>query len=144
VLIENQLRELPIGDRNVLELLAGMAGTGPTEDQLDGYFAGQRLNAVNITRDGMVVTAGRYNQGTFATTYTSADLVKEVRVTTASVDAEATRGSGQVQMVTRSGTNQFRGSAVWTNRNSALEAANWFNNFNGVDADWQNRNHRAP
>ena len=55
---------------------------------------------------------GRYDFGAFSTTYVSPDLVEEVRVITAPVDAEAGRGSGQVQMVTRSGTNQFRGSAL--------------------------------
>ena len=45
-----------------------------------------------------------------------------------------------MQMVTRSGTNQFRGSAFWNNRNSALSASNWFNNFNGVKKDFENRN----
>src|SRR5262249_15965012 len=63
-----------------------------------------------------------------------------VRVITAPVDAEAGRGSGQVQMVTRSGTNQYRGSLFWTNRNSALDASNWFNNFNGVAKNYENRN----
>src|SRR6266436_3836404 len=43
-------------------------------------------------------------------------------------------------MVTRSGTNAFRGSAFWTNRNSALDASKWFNNFNGVPKDYENRN----
>ena len=140
VLPEMQVRELPTGDRNVLELLRGIGGAGPTDGEIDGYFAGGRVSAVNVTRDGFVVSAGRYNQGTFATTYTSSDLVEEVRVTTGTVDAESGRGSGQVQMVTRSGTNEFRGSVFWYNRNSALDAANWFNNFNGVEADWENRN----
>src|SRR4030095_12677203 len=81
-----------------------------------------------------------YSFGAFSTTYTSPDLVEEVRVITAPVDAEASRGSGQVQMVTRSGTNQFRGSAFWTNLNSALTANNWFNNFNGADKSYENRN----
>ena len=66
----------------------------------------------NTTRDGFVVSDGRYNHGAYSATYISPDLVEEVRVITAPVDAEAGRGSGQVQMVTRSGTNQFRGSAV--------------------------------
>src|SRR5437667_263921 len=68
------------------------------------------------------------------------DLVEEVRVITAPVDAEMGRGNGQVQMSTRSGTNQYRGSVFWNNRNSALDASNWFNNFNGVQKDYENRN----
>ena len=66
--------------------------------------------------------------------------MEEVRVITAPVDAEAGRGSGQVQMSTRSGTNQFRGAVFWTNQNSALDANTWFNNFNGAEKTWENRN----
>jgi hypothetical protein len=140
VMPDNQVRDLPLGNRNVLELLAGMAGTGATEGDIEGNFAGSRLSAVNVTRDGMTIATGRYLQGTLAATYMSPDLVEEVRVMVAPVGGEGSRGSGQVQMVTRSGTNQYRGSAFWNNRNSALEAANWFNNFNRAEADWENRN----
>ena len=105
-----------------------------------GYFAGGRLSSVNTTRDGFVVSDGRYDHGAFSATYVSPDLVEEVRVITAPVDAEAGRGAGQVQMSTRAGTNEFRGSVFWTNRNSALDASNWFNNFNGVEKDYENRN----
>ena len=140
VMQDAQVRDLPLGDRNVLELLAGMAGTGPTESDIEGNFAGNRLSAVNVTRDGMTVSTGRYLQGTLAVTYMSSDLVEEVKVTVAPVGGEGTRGSGQVQLVTRSGSNQYRGSVFWNNRNSALDAANWFNNFNRAEADWENRN----
>jgi hypothetical protein len=140
VLPEAKVRDLPLGSRNVLDLIGTTVGTGPTDSDVDGNFAGGRVTAVNVTRDGFVVSNGRYAQGTFAATYVSPDLVEEVRVVTATVDAEAGRGSGQVQMATRSGTNQFRGSLFWTNQNSALDATNWFNNFNNAQADWENRN----
>jgi len=140
VLPEYKVRDLPLGGRNVMDLLGTTGGTGPTEDNFDGFFAGGRLNAVNVTRDGFNVTDGRYNYGALTSTYTSPDLVEEVRIITAPVDAEIGRGSGQVQMVTRSGTNAFRGSAFWTNRNSALDASKWFNNFNSVPKDYENRN----
>src|SRR5436190_16995116 len=150
VLPEYKVRDLPLGARNVLDLIltsSGVSNAANTAGQAYGAFegdtgvlAGGRLSAVNTTRDGFVVTDGRYLDGAFSVTYTSSDLVEEVRVITAPVDAEAGRGSGQVQMVTRSGTNQFRGSAFWANHNSALDAANWFNNFNGVAKDYKNRN----
>src|SRR2546425_656529 len=140
VLPEYKVRDLPLGGRNVMGLLGTTNGAGPTEDNFEGNFAGGRLNAVNVTRDGFNVTDGRYNYGALTSTYTSPDLVEEIRIITAPVDAEYGRGSGQVQMVTRSGTNQFRGSAFWTNRNSALDASKWFNNFNGVPKDYENRN----
>jgi carboxypeptidase family protein len=140
VLPDYKVRDLPLGGRNVMGLLGTTNGTGPTEDNFEGNFAGGRLNAVNVTRDGFNVTDGRYNYGALTSTYTSPDLVEEIRIITAPVDAEFGRGSGQVQMVTRSGTNQFRGSAFWTNRNSALDASKWFNNFNSVPKDYENRN----
>src|SRR2546422_3136497 len=150
VLPDHQVRDLPLGGRNVMDLLRTTGGvsnsiSGTTSNDGatagdSGYFAGGRLSAVNTTRDGFVVSDGRYNHGAFSITYTSPDLVEEVRVITAPVDAEVGRGSGQVQMVTRSGTNQLRGSAFWYNRNSALDASNWFNNFNGVPKDYENRN----
>src|SRR5438034_1911618 len=150
VLAENQVRDLPLGGRNVMDLLrttGGVSNAISGTTSIDGatagdtgYFAGGRLSAVNTTRDGFVVSDGRYNHGAFSITYTSPDLVEEVRVITAPVDAEVGRGSGQVQMVTRSGTNQLRGSAFWYNRNSALDASTWFNNFNGFPKDYENRN----
>ncbi len=150
VLPEYRVRDLPLGGRNVMDLVTSMAGvsnavsgegtnTGSSAGDV-GFFAGGRLSAVNTTRDGFVVSDGRYLHGAFSSTYVSPDLVEEVRIITAPVDAEMGRGSGQVQMVTRSGTNQFRGSLFWNNRNSALDASNWFNNFNGVPKDYENRN----
>ncbi len=150
VLPEYKVRDLPLGGRNVMDLVTTSAGVSNAMNTAGsglggfegdtGIFAGGRFSAVNTTRDGFVVTDGRYLDGAFSVTYTSSDLVEEVRVITAPVDAEAGRGSGQVQMVTRSGSNQFRGSLFWNNKNSALYASNWFNNFNGVQKDWENRN----
>ncbi len=140
VLPDTQVRDLPLGMNNVMDLLVTTPGAGPAGANVEGYFAGNRLSAVNTTRDGFVVSDGRYDFGAFSATFVSPDLVEEVRVITAPVDAEASRGSGQVQMVTRSGTNDFRGSVFWTNRNSALDASQWFNNFNGVKKNWENEN----
>src|SRR5438552_14109144 len=60
VLPEYKVRDLPLGGRNVMALLGTTVGTGPTEDNFQGNFAGGRLNAVNVTRDGFNVTDGRY------------------------------------------------------------------------------------
>ncbi len=133
---EYKVRDLPLLTRNVIDLVGATAGT------VGSNFAGGRPGQVNTTRDGIVVSDGRYLEanGAFSTTYTSPDLVEEVRIIVAPADAEAGRGSGQVQMATRSGTNQFRGAVFWMNSNSALGANTWFNNFNGVGKDYQNRN----
>ena len=146
VLPQAQLQDLPLGSRNIQNLLLTMAGTGPQSldvgqnGEIDGNFAGGRTSAVNVTRDGFVNSDGRYTHGEFSQTYTSPDLVEEVKVVTAGVDAENGRGAGQVQMVTRSGSNRFNGAVFWTNRNSKLDANNFFNNLNGVKPDFENRN----
>src|SRR5262245_58912631 len=69
VLPEYKVRDLPLGGRNVMDLLATTGGAGPTEDNFDGNFAGGRLSAVNVTRDGFNVTDGRYNYGALTSTY---------------------------------------------------------------------------
>src|SRR6516225_7524052 len=149
VLPQTQLQDLPLGSRNIQNLLLTMAGTGPqsldigSSGEIDGNFAGGRTSAVNVTRDGFVNSDGRYTHGEFSQTYTSPDLVEEVKVVTAGVDAENGRGAGQVQMVTRSGGNRFTGSAVWTNRNSKLDANSFFNNLQGVSPNFENRNQFA-
>src|SRR5262249_7351316 len=64
----------------------------------------------------------------------SVDRIEEFRVITSPADAEYGRGSGQVQAVTRSGTNSFRGSLFEEHRNTVLTANSWFNNRLGTNA----------
>src|SRR5882762_6612013 len=140
ILPEYKVRDLPLSSRDVFGLVGATAGVQGSGDQMIGNFAGGRLSAANTTRDGINVSAGRFEDGAWSLTYTSPDLVEEVKVVVAPVDAQTSRGSGQVSMVTRSGTNQIRGSVFWANHNSALDANNWFNNFNGVPKNYDNRN----
>src|SRR5206468_10054459 len=134
VMPEYKLRDLPLSTRNALDLVMTTAGTQ------GGSFAGARTVGVNTVRDGVPVSDGRYDVGVSASTYVSPDLVEEVRIIVAPADAEMGRGSGQVQMATRSGTNQFRGSVFLSNRNSALSANSWGNNFKGAQKDYRNGN----
>jgi hypothetical protein len=140
ILPEYKVRDLPLAVRDVFGLVGATAGVQGSGDQMIGNFAGGRLSAANTVRDGLNVSAGRFEDGAWSITYTSPDLVEEVKVVVAPVDAQTARGSGQVSMVTRSGTNQFHGSAFWANHNSALDASSWFNNLNGVAKNYDNRN----
>jgi len=146
VLADSKIKELPLIDRNVLGLVTTqpgvqMGGMAGGDLAAPAIFAGTRGTNVNTSRDGVSVNDTRHNDsGGFAVTYTSPDLVEEVRVIVAAADAELGRGGGQVQMATRAGTNQFHGSVFYNNRNSALDASNWFNNFNAVPKNYYNRN----
>src|SRR5215475_12006584 len=134
VLPEYKVRDLPLASRNILDLVGTASGTQGSN------FAGGRLTQLNTTRDGIPVSDGRYDTGAATTTYVSPDLVDEIRVIVAPADAEMGRGSGQIQMSTRSGTNEFRGSVFWVNRNSKLNANSWNNNFQGAGKDYYNGN----
>jgi hypothetical protein len=134
VLPEYKIRDLPLASRNILDLTTTSAGTQGSN------FAGGRLTLLNTTRDGIPVSDGRYDTGAATTTFVSPDLVDEVRVIVAPADAELGRGSGQIQMSTRSGTNQLHGSIFWVNRNSVLNSNSWNNNFQGAGKDYYNGN----
>jgi hypothetical protein len=140
ILPDYKVRDLPSLTGNVLNLVQNLPGVQRDSTGEFGYMAGGRLGTVNATRDGVNVNDGRYENGAWSVVYSPPDLVEEVKVVVAPVDAETSRGAGQVSMVTRSGTNQFRGSAFWTNHNSALDANDWFNNKNGVGNSYDNRN----
>lgn len=138
VLPEYKVRDLPLVNRDVLALIGTTAGVRGTGGGLS--FAGSPGGMVNTTRDGISVQQGRYNNGAYSATFVSPDLVEEVRVIVTPADAETGRGSGQVQMQTRSGTNNFRGSVFLANRNSVWDANTFSNNYNGVKPNYLNRN----
>jgi hypothetical protein len=139
---------LPVSTRNVLDLVTltpgviGVQGTFTAAGQTVPVFAGTATGNVNTTRDGMVTNDGRYNNsnGAYSGIFTSPDMVEEVRVSTNSIDPALGRGSAQVQMLTRSGGNEFHGAVFYTNANSALTAKTYFQNLQGQPRDYYNRN----
>ena len=136
VLTEEKVRDLPLVTNNVLDLMKTMPGVRGGIYSSTTTFAGISASAVNTTRDGLSVQEGRYAYGVGSTTLINPDMVGELRVILAPVDAETGRGNGQVQITTRSGTNQYHGSAVWNLRNSALDANTWTNNRRVVRGEW--------
>lgn len=128
VLSEQRVREMPIVGNDVLSLINIMPGV------VGENFAGLPATSINTVRDGLSVSDGRFSSaGVFGTTVINPDLVGEIRLILAPVDAEVGRGNGQVQIQTRSGTNRFTGALVWNVRNSGLNPNTWGNN-NDIDA----------
>ena len=134
VLSEFMLTRLPLVGNNALKLVQVLPGVASADDQAPSIspfgFAGLQEAMINSTRDGAIVSDGRYAFGAYATTQIHPDLISEIRLIVSPVDAELGRGNGQIQIRTRSGTNRFTGSAVWSIRNSALNANTWSNNSN--------------
>ena len=80
-----EVTSLPLGSRNVLDLVATTAGA------VGNNFAGQRDIGVTTTRDGLVVGNQRTNSGADTATFSSPDLVEEVQVLVASIVTRRTR-----------------------------------------------------
>ena len=139
-LTEQKVHDLPLVGNNVLNLLStlsgveGLVGTNGAFGQNNAFgregttLAGVNANNIPTIRDGVIVSDTRYPTGINAATVMNPDLVGEVRLILAPVDAELGRGNGTIQITTRSGTNKYTGSAVWTIRNSALNPNSWANN----------------
>src|SRR5262245_47501689 len=140
VLHANQIVDLPLVGRNVIDLATGMPGVignGTASTAFGGVNANASGN-VGMSMDVVTMNTQRYTQGLTTSFFINPDLVDEMRVVVAPVDVEG-RGAAQIQMRSRSGTNQFRGSATWNIRNSALNANTWDNNRLGVSPIWFNR-----
>ncbi|HEU0109043.1 MAG TPA: TonB-dependent receptor, partial [Vicinamibacteria bacterium] len=87
---------------------------------------GQRPNSNNVTIDGITNIDTGDNGGNMATT--NIDAVAEFKILTNAYQAEYGRATGgQVQVVTKSGTQAFHGSGYWYGRRSDWNANSWTN-----------------
>ena len=141
VLSQEKVQDLPMVGNNVLDLITVMAGVEnviPTNPPSAGNafgrenttFAGVRADNVMIVRDGINMNDNRSPNGIYSIQTINPDLVGEIRLILAPVDVELGRGNGSIQYTTRSGTNRYTGSAVWSFRNTALDPNTWSNNRN--------------
>jgi len=141
--------ELPLNGRTFQSLIALASGVVGTPG--DGQFSvnGQRDDANYFTVDGVGANVGlsafRSLQETAGGTVpglnvlgttsnlVSVDAMQEFRLQTSTYSAEFGRTpGGQVQIVTRSGTNKFHGGLFDYFRNDALDANDWFANAQGL------------
>jgi hypothetical protein len=136
VLPERTVQDLPIVGvmgNDAMSLVRTLPGLNLANNVItnadDSKLAGITASNVVVQRDGVDASAaGRWAAGLQPATIVNPDLVGEIRMVLAPVDAEIGRGNSQVQIQTRSGTNRFRGVAVWNIRNSALDPNTWANN----------------
>ena len=137
-----QIAQLPSLNRNVYDFV-GTAGNvssgdrmGSASDQTTGtrgvgyVINGQRSSGSEILLDGAE------NVDLFTATVgqaVSPDVVQEYRIVTNNFEAQYGRASGGVvNVITKSGTNSFHGSAWEFNRTSAYTANTFDNDSNGV------------
>jgi outer membrane receptor protein involved in Fe transport len=121
----SQVQDLPLNGRNWLDLVALVPGARGNPGTVRAGFSGGDMAKYQV--DGVDVSGtccGGSNQGY------SQETIQEFEVITNRYDAEYGRAAGVViNAVTKSGTNQFRGSGFSFIRDSDLgDAPNFFTN----------------
>ena len=133
VIDTEQISELPNNGRDwaSFTLLAPFAQDDGGGDQRTIRFAGRARDDNNFSFDG-VDAGGIQEQAQKSQTrlQISQDAIEEYRVNSALYDAEyGTQAGGQVDVVTKSGTNDWHGTVFGYFRNSVFDARN-FNDYN--------------
>jgi hypothetical protein len=125
-----QIRELPLDTRNPLALVGlvpgmrfeGMStGAGMRISYVQGD--GLRDNKTNFQLDGVNTNDG---SGEGGTAVPNVDAIEEFNVQTLNAGAEAGRDPTQVLVVTKSGTNEYHGTAFEFVQNDMFNAYNAF------------------
>jgi len=136
------VEELPLNGRNILNLISlapGVVPQGSSEGSLTGknvfaagnyQIGGGTANQSATYYDGVPVND---TYGNIVALTPSADAVSEFRIQTNNNTAEYGRYTGGVMnMASRSGANEFHGSAYEYFRNKVLNATNFFANKTGA------------
>lgn len=139
------LQELPLNGRNIYNVLAlepGVSGRGlaatfgsggggtnndsfAAENQPEMYASGQRVESNSYLLDGMSVNS--LARGGVTNLTPTPDSIAEVRVVGNNFSAVNGRSSGgQVEMITKSGTNEIHGGATEYFQNNTLADRNEF------------------
>ncbi|MCX6610038.1 MAG: carboxypeptidase regulatory-like domain-containing protein, partial [Acidobacteria bacterium] len=132
------VRDLPINGRNFLDFTILTPGVVKDPRTGDLAFAGQRGPSNSLLVDGMDANCNFWGQSVgragFRNPYSfSQDSVQEFQVNTNAYAAEFGRATGGVvNVLTKSGTNQFHGTGFWFFRDRAMNANTFFNNRAGI------------
>jgi Carboxypeptidase regulatory-like domain len=136
-----QVSNLELNGRDFLGLALLVPGASPG-DSMDLSVAAHGTSSIQISFNG---GRARYNnveidgnsnwdEGGFnqMDTYPSIDSIAEFRVTTSNYGADSGKlGSASIEVVTKSGTKDFHGTAYEFVRNNVFDANDWFLNRAG-------------
>jgi Carboxypeptidase regulatory-like domain len=93
-------------------------------------YNGLPVNSLDITQDGAHVSDPGCNCDTPVNP--NSDFVQEFKVLTSNFSAENQKGPILITSVSKSGGQDFHGSAFFSARNHSLNANDWLNNKSGV------------
>jgi len=134
-ILSDQVSQLPLNGRNFIELTTLMPGTavgGGFDNKNKGLLAG-----VDISFSGAPANANQWqvngsnnnDEGSQRTIliYPSVDAIQEFKILRNSYGPEyGGAGGAQINLVTKSGGNQFHGDVYYFGRNDKLNAENFF------------------
>ncbi len=144
----SQISQLPLEGRSLVDLLSLQPGATQ-----EGYVTGSRADQSNVTLDGVdinnaqtgnvtlpdssnTLVIGSLDRGNITAgpvLRLNSEAIEEFRVTTANGNANQGRSSGaQINLMTKSGSNSWHGSAFEFYRGTLFEANDWFSNAAGV------------
>jgi hypothetical protein len=159
--IEGQtVTEMPLNGRNSMNLIALAAGVVPQGStqgstganqgaghtmivgwgnyQIGGTLAGQ--SAMYVDGAPVNVMGGNFTGGNITSLVPTQDAVQEFNVASSNVSAEFGRyGGGVINMATKGGTNSIHGSVYEYLRNTDLNANDWFNKLDQLEAGLPNK-----
>jgi hypothetical protein len=132
------INELPLLGRGVFDLANLAPGIHAPSGSIGGsnnfISNGSRNSTADVLMDGVSITSFEQNSGIVVPLFVpSVDSVQEFRIQQSNFSAEiGFSGATVVNMITRSGSNRFHGSAWEFVRNNILTANNWFANASGT------------
>ena len=131
VVEQKSIVSLPLNGRNPLNLLMYEPGVVQRSGNTVNVN-GARSTAVNVTIDGIEANESTSPNPVNNIFRLNPDNVQEFKVTTSNPSAEEGRNSGaNVSIATRSGTNDFHGTAFEFFRNTSLNAQEFYSNAQG-------------
>ncbi|MGH9800034.1 MAG: carboxypeptidase regulatory-like domain-containing protein, partial [Blastocatellia bacterium] len=129
---QRSVTELPIRGRNFTDFIQLTPGIVQDSDRKGLVIAGQRSINSNIALDGADFNdalQGNQRGGNDAVFFFPQTAIREFQVVRSGATAEVGRtGAGFVNAVTKSGTNEFHGEALYLNRNPNLTSDDAFGN----------------
>ena len=144
-----QVEQMPLNGRNVISLVAlqpGVSSTLPSTltvglgNLTNVYVNGNRASQNNWMVDGADNNDAGSNLALI--NYVNVDTVQEVNILRSNYSAEFGRNAGgQVNVVTKSGTNQFHGSLFEFYRDDRVDASPFFGT---LDLDGDGRRDASP
>jgi hypothetical protein len=148
VVIEGtKITSMPLNGRSYIDLLALQPGVSPyngdsttsgvgattlSGDQSNGS---QSVNGGRVGSNGFMVNGANAEEGVHngAAMIPNLDSIAQFRIITNNFNAEyGNYSGGQINVVTKSGTNQYHGSVFEFLRNTDLDAKNYFSPSRGV------------